>query len=464
MGARGLQQKNDFSTGSIPLTITRLALPMIGAQLVNATYNVVDRIYIGAIPGYGALPLTGVGLTYPLIALITAFANLCGMGGAPLMSIARGEGRNEHAERILGTAAALLLGLSAVLLVLGYLYMEPLLWMFGASESTIGYATDYFSIYLVGTPFVLLTLGLNPFVTSQGFARTGMMTILIGAVANILLDPLFIFVFNMGVRGAAIATVISQFLCVPWLLSFLHGKRAIIRLKPKYIRFAPAIVKRILALGVSNFTMGVTESAVSIVNNSTLQTSGSLAFPGGGDVYVGIMTVISTLRQLTMLGLNGLSNGASPVMSFNYGAKRYDRVRKSVKFFLLVCLIYAVACWAILMLFPEALIRIFNADPQLIEYGVPATRIYFCAFFAMFMQMVGQTSFVALGKARQATFFSLLRKAFIVVPLALLLPRLTNLGVFGVFIAEPISDLVGSSCCFATFMLTVYRRMGETKK
>ena len=438
MGARGLQQKNDFSTGSIPLTITRLALPMIGAQLVNATYNVVDRIYIGAIPGYGALPLTGVGLTYPLIALITAFANLCGMGGAPLMSIARGEGRNEHAERILGTAAALLLGLSAVLLVLGYLYMEPLLWMFGASESTIGYATDYFSIYLVGTPFVLLTLGLNPFVTSQGFARTGMMTILIGAVANILLDP--------------------------WLLSFLHGKRAIIRLKPKYIRFAPAIVKRILALGVSNFTMGVTESAVSIVNNSTLQTYGSLAFPGGGDVYVGIMTVISTLRQLTMLGLNGLSNGASPVMSFNYGAKRYDRVRKSVKFFLLVCLIYAVACWAILMLFPEALIRIFNADPQLIEYGVPATRIYFCAFFAMFMQMVGQTSFVALGKARQATFFSLLRKAFIVVPLALLLPRLTNLGVFGVFIAEPISDLVGSSCCFATFMLTVYRRMGETEK
>lgn len=227
----------------------------------------------------------------------------------------------------------------------------------------MGYATDYFSIYLVGTPFVLLTLGLNPFVTSQGFARTGMMTILIGAVANILLDPLFIFVFNMGVRGAAIATVISQFLCVPWLLSFLHGKRAIIRLKPKYIRFAPAIVKRILALGVSNFTMGVTESAVSIVNNSTLQTYGSLAFPGGGDVYVGIMTVISTLRQLTMLGLNGLSNGASPVMSFNYGAKRYDRVRKSVKFFLLVCLIYAVACWAILMLFPEALIRHFQCRP-----------------------------------------------------------------------------------------------------
>ncbi|MBE5765625.1 MAG: MATE family efflux transporter [Clostridiales bacterium] len=457
------EKKNDFSVGSIPGTIMRLAIPMIGAQLVNALYNVVDRIYIGKIPGEGALPLTGVGLTFPIISIVMAFANLCGMGGAPLMSIARGEGNLDRAEKILGNAAALLILFGIVIVCAGLYFMEPLLWLFGASESTIGYARDYLSIYLIGTPCVMMVLGMNPYITSQGFARTGMLTVMIGAVINIVLDPLFIFVFNMGVKGAALATIISQMLCVPWVLKFLCGKKAIVKLRPRNMRIQWDITGKILSLGVSNFTMGLTESAVTITCNSTLQQYGSMAFAGGGDVYVGVMTVISTLRQLTMLTLNGLANGASPVISYNYGAKCYDRTKKSILFLSICCLVYATTAWAILMAIPGVLIRVFNDDPLLVEYGIPAVRMYFCAFCVLFMQMAGQTSFVALGKSRQAIFFSLLRKTFIVVPLVLIIPRITNLGAFGVFVAEPISDVVGSIACFTTFMLTVYRRMGKAE-
>ncbi len=440
--------QNDFSQGSVRPLIVRLAIPTILAEMVNALYNIVDRMYIGRIPGEGHLALAGLTLSSPILTIVSAFALLFGMGGAPLCSIARGERRERYAERILGNSFTMLVLTGAVLTAAGLVAKRPLLELFGASKNTIGYADAYLEVYLLGTLFVMISMGLTPFINAQGFTRVGMLSVALGAFLNVALDPVFIFAFGMGVRGAALATILSQAASAAWVLWFLLGKRAILRLKREHLRPDPAIIWRILVLGISNFTMRVTECAVQIVCNKVLS--------GYGDLYVTAMGVIGSIRQMLMLLLSGFVQGFQPVVGFNYGARLYARVRECIKFTTLVCFVFASASCLMVMLIPGPLIRIFNDSPVLLKIGIPAVRIYFCGFGFLFMQMAGQQSFVALGKSRQAVFFSLLRKAFIVLPLTVILPRF--LGVNGVFWAEMVSDIAGSTACFATFMLTVYRR------
>ena len=421
---------------------------MILAQLLNLLYNVVDRIYIGRIPEVGTTALTGVGLCFPIISLITAFTYLYGNGGAPLCSMERGKGNDEEAEHLMGNAFTLLIGTGIVLTIIGLIFYKPILYLFGASDDTFPYAGSYIRIYLLGTVFVMVSVGMNPFINSQGFGNTGMLTILIGAVLNILLDPLFIFGMHMGVRGAALATIISQFCSAIWVLRFLTGKKAILNLKKSAMRISWKRVGSIVSLGMSGFFMAFTNSLVQVVCNATLQT-------WGGDIYVGVMTVLNSVRDIFTMPVHGLTTGASPVMSFNYGEKAYDRVKKAIKFITVVCVIYTLAGWGILKLLPEFFIRIFNSDPGLLEKGVPALHIYFFGFCFMALQFTGQNVFVALGKAKKATFFSLFRKVVIVVPLTLLLPHVNGLGTDGVFWAEPVSNLVGGCACFFTMLATV---------
>ncbi|MBU9735468.1 MATE family efflux transporter [Diplocloster agilis] len=440
---------NDFSKGSVSGNILSLALPMTLAQLINVLYNVVDRIYIGHIPGESTVPLTGLGLALPIITIITAFANLFGMGGAPLCSIARGQRENKKAEQIMGNSFSMLLISGILLMILCLLFKKPLLYLFGASSATFPYADSYLTIYLLGTVFVMINLGMNSFINSQGFGKIGMMTVLLGAVANIILDPLFIFVFQMGVRGAAAATLISQMLSAVWVLKFLRGPKAILRLNREGMRLKAELLKNITGLGMSGFVMSVTNGSVQIICNATLQNF-------GGDLYVGVMTVINSVREIITMPVMGVTNGAQPVMGFNYGAEEYGRVRSAIKFTTAVCVIYTFAVWGLLLLAPRFFIHLFNSEPELLEAGVPAMKIYFFGIFMMSLQFAGQSVFVALGKSRQAVFFSLLRKAIIVIPLTLLLPMVGGLGTNGVFLAEPVSNFIGGTACFATMMITVW--------
>lgn len=440
---------NDFSKGSVSGNILSLALPMTLAQLINVLYNVVDRIYIGHIPGESTVPLTGLGLALPIITIITAFANLFGMGGAPLCSIARGQRENKKAEQIMGNSFSMLLISGILLMILCLLFKKPLLYLFGASSATFPYADSYLTIYLLGTVFVMISLGMNSFINSQGFGKIGMMTVLLGAVANIILDPLFIFVFQMGVRGAAAATLISQMLSAVWVLKFLRGPKAILRLNREGMRLKADLLKNITGLGMSGFVMSVTNGSVQIICNATLQNF-------GGDLYVGVMTVINSVREIITMPVMGVTNGAQPVMGFNYGAEEYGRVRSAIKFTTAVCVIYTFAVWGLLLLAPRFFIHLFNSEPELLEAGVPAMKIYFFGIFMMSLQFAGQSVFVALGKSRQAVFFSLLRKAIIVIPLTLLLPMVGSLGTNGVFLAEPVSNFIGGTACFVTMMITVW--------
>lgn len=451
-----MKRKNDFTKGSVPKSILSLALPMTLAQLINILYNIVDRMYIGRLPNASTLALTGIGVTFPIITIIMAFANLFGMGGAPLCSIARGRGDNEEAEKIMGNSFALLIISGISLTVLGLILKKPLLFLFGASDATFSYANDYISIYLLGTIFVMISLGMNSFINSQGFGRMGMMTILLGAIVNIVLDPIFIFVFNMGVKGAAFATIISQFLSSLWVLKFLTGKNTILKLKFKNFKIDLSILKRIVSLGLSTFIMALTNSTVQIICNITLQSY-------GGDLYVGIMTVINSIREIIMMPVSGITNGSQPVLGFNYGAKEYKRVRSGIKFMSIVCIVYTTLIWLTLRMFPEFFIRIFNSEPELIQKGIPSMNIYFFGFFAMSLQFAGQSTYVALGKSKQAVFFSLLRKIIIVVPLTLILPRMFNLGTTGVFLAEPISNFLGGTACYVTMLFTVWPSLKEEK-
>ncbi len=448
--------QTDFSTGNVYRNIMEVAVPMIIAQILNLLYNIVDRIYIGMIPEIGATALTGVGLCFPIITLITAFTYLFGNGGAPLCSMERGRGNREEAEMLMGNTFVMLIGTGVILTAIGLIFYRPILYAFGASDVTFSYAADYIRIYLLGTLFVMITLGMNPFINSQGFGNTGMLTILIGAVLNILLDPLFIFGMHMGVRGAALATIISQFCSAIWVLRFLTGKKAILNLKKSAMRISWKRVGSIVSLGMSGFFMAFTNSLVQVVCNATLQT-------WGGDIYVGVMTVLNSVRDIFTMPVHGLTTGASPVMSFNYGEKAYDRVKKAIKFITAVCVIYTLAGWGILKLLPEFFIRIFNSDPGLLEKGVPALHIYFFGFCFMALQFTGQSVFVALGKAKKATFFSLFRKVVIVVPLTLLLPHVNGLGTDGVFWAEPVSNLVGGCACFFTMLATVLPELNKRK-
>ena len=449
------QRQNDFSQGSIPRNIMSLAVPMTAAQLVNVLYSVVDRIYLGHLPDSDSLALTGLGVTMPIISILMGFANLCGTGGAPLCSISRGRGDDEEAERVMGNAFLLLLILGASATVFFLALKEPILYLFGASPDTFPYANGYMSIYLCGTLFVMISLGMNPFINAQGFGRVGMMTVMLGAVTNIALDPVLIFVFRMGVQGAALATVFSQALSAAWVLIFLTGKRAILRLRPKYLRLDGARTKKIVSLGLSGFFVNMTNSLVQVVCNATLQSY-------GGDLYVGVMTIINSLREVFVMPVHGLTNGFQPVAGYNYGAKQYSRVRQCIRFSTGVTVAYSALFWAAAMALPGPLIRIFQDAPDVLEAGIPALRIYFGLFIFMSLQIAAQGVFTGLGKSRQAVFFSLLRKAIVNAPLTVLLPWL-GMGTTGVFTAEAVSQLVGGLACFITMYCTVYRPLGRLK-
>lgn len=440
--------ENDFSQGSVRGNILRLAGPMTLAQLINLLYNIIDRMYIGHLPENATLALTGLGLTFPILMLVTAFSNLFGMGGAPLFSIARGRQEEDRAADIMGTTFTMLFLSGIALTVIGLLAKKPLLYLFGASDQTFPFADQYLSIYLLGSTFVMFSLGMNNFINAQGFARKGMLTVLIGAVLNILLDPLFIFVLHMGVQGAALATIISQFFSALWILRFLTGKEALIRLTRSSLKVHLSLLKEITALGTSGFVMSFTNSAVQIVCNASLQTY-------GGDIYVGVMTVINSIREVVSMPVQGITNASQPVLGYNYGAKEYRRVKEGIKFMSISCIAYTTVIWILLLLLPRPFIHIFNSSPQLLELGVPSMTIYFFGFFMMSFQFSGQSTFVALGRSKNAVFFSLFRKVIIVIPLTLLLPHIGGLGVNGVFLAEPISNFVGGTACFVTMLRTV---------
>ena len=443
---------NDFSHGPVWRRILAQSVPLMLAQLVQLLYNIVDRIYLGHMPGVGSAALTGVGLTFPVITLITAFTSLFATGGTPLFSISRGAGEEENARRIMGNVFSLLSVSSLILMALCLLFRRPIMFLFGASEASYIYADAYLRIYLLGTPLAMLSTGMNGFISAQGFPRIGMLTVIIGAILNLALDPLFIFALDMGVSGAALATVIAQGVSCFWVLRFLTGKRAPLRLEKRLLSLQTALVKKILSLGTAGFIMQGTNCLVQVACNSTLSSF-------GGDLYVGVMTVLSSVRSVLELPLSGLISGAQPVLGFNYGAKKYSRVRQGIRFMTLFGTGYNVCAWVFVLLFPAFLIRIFSADPQLISAGPQAMHTYFFGFFFMSFQFAGQSVFQALGFARYAIFFSLLRKAVIVFPLTLLLPRM-GLGVMGVFLAEPISNFIGGLACFTTMYFKVYRKLG----
>ena len=440
--------QNDFSQGKVWKIILDQAIPLTIAQAVQVLYNVVDRIYLGHLPGASSLALTGVGLIFPIVALVTAFCNLFATGGTPLCAMARGAGNRERAEKLMNNTFSMLLLMAAMMMAAGYLFRRPILYLFGASDETYVYANAYLEIYLLGTVFTMIATGMNGFINAQGFPRIGMLTTVLGAALNVILDPIFIFFFDLGVRGAAIATVISQGVSCLWVLRFLTGKKALLRLNVAYMRPEWDLLREITALGLPGFIMSGTNCLVEVACNATLKVY-------GGDLYVGVMTVINSVREIFSLPVSGLTHGAQPVISFNYGAKEYRRVRSGIVFVSVAGIIMTVACWILVLTHPAFLFSLFSNDQHLVQIGIHSMQVYFFGFFFMALQFAGQTTFVALGKSRQAVFFSLLRKAFIVFPLTVLLPRFWNLGVEGVFLAEPVSNLIGGVACFATMIATV---------
>ncbi|MCD8054526.1 MAG: MATE family efflux transporter [Lachnospiraceae bacterium] len=450
--SKGTNTQQDFSTGRMWQRIAAQAVPLTIAQLVQLLYNIVDRIYIGHLPEVGSLALTGVGITFPITTLILAFANLFGTGGAPLFSIARGAKEEEKAREIMGNVFTMILLTSVVLMVLCYAVRVPLLYLFGASDATILYAESYLGIYLFGILFSMIVTGMNGFISALGFPRTAMWTTVIGAVLNLILDPIFIFGLSLDVRGAALATVISQCVSAVWVIRFLLTGSAGLSLRPSYMKPDRRIVRDVLGLGISGFMQQATNCLVQIVCNVTLQNY-------GGDLYVGVMTIINSVREIASLPVTGLSSGGQPVLGYNYGAKQPQRVKEGIRFMAVTGVLYTALMWLVIELFPAAFIRIFTSDAQTIEAGIRAARIYFFGFVFMSLQFIGQSTFVGLGKAKRAVFFSILRKVVIVLPLTLLLPRLVGLGTDGVFMAEPVSNLLGGLACFITMYLTLYRKL-----
>lgn len=452
MAEQAAVTKNDFSKGSVWGNIIAQAVPLTIAQLVQLLYNIVDRMYIGHMEGSSSLALTGIGLTFPIVMLVMAFTNLFGQGGAPLCSIARGAGDKERAEDIMGNSLTMLLMAGMALTMVGYVCKRPILYAFGASDVTYVYAEQYLNIYLAGTMFLMISVGMNHYINSQGFPKIGMLSVIIGAVTNIILDPIMIFGMDLGIRGAALATVISQFVSAVWVMKFLLGKKTLLKLSLKSMKLRPKLDKEIMGLGLTGFILQGTNGLVHVVCNATLSVY-------GGDLYVGINTVLGSVRDIFQLPIQGITVGCQPVLGFNYGAKEYGRVKEGIRFTALVGSFYTVVAWILIFLFPEFFIRIFNNDPELIRYGVTALHIYFFGFFMMAFQFCGQSVFTGLGKAKQAVFFSIFRKVIIVVPLTILLPQMGELGVHGVFLAEPISNAIGGLACFTTMYLTVYRKL-----
>lgn len=444
---------NDFSKGKIWQNIVSQAIPLTLAQLVQLLYNIVDRVYIGHLPGASSMALTGIGLTFPVTVLIAAFTSLFSSGGTPLFSIARGSGNNERAAKIMNNVFVMLIGCSVVLFIILYLFRRPILYLFGASDASYVYADAYLKIYLFGTAFSMLSTGMNGFINAQGFPTKGMLTTIIGAGLNLILDPIFIFVFHMGVGGAALATVISQFVSAIWVLHFLSGPKVFIRLQTAYMPIDWKLIRSIAALGASGFVMQANNCLVQVACNATLQT-------WGGDLYVGVMTVLNSVREVLSLAITGIGNGTQPVLGYNYGAKRYDRVKEGIRFSSILGISYTALVWLLILAVPHLLFLIFTSDPATIEAGIPALKLYFFGYVFMAFQFGGQSVFQSLGYAKRAIFFSILRKTIIVIPLTLLLPHL-GFGINGVFMAEPISNAIGGLACFITMWLTVYRKLGK---
>ena len=447
-----------LATDPLGRLLMRLALPTVTAQLINMLYNIVDRIYIGHIPDHGAMALTGVGVCLPLIMIVSAFAALVGNGGAPRATIAMGQGDKEKAEVILGNCFALQILVSAVLTVILLLGDRTFLMAFGASDNTIEYAVAYMDIYAVGTLFVQMTLGMNAFITAQGFAKEGMLSVLIGAVANIILDPVFIFLLGMGVRGAALATILSQALSCFWVLGFLFGKRTYLRLRAATIRLSPAVLLPCVALGTATFIMQASESVISVAFNASL-------LQYGGDLAVGAMTILSSVMQFAMLPLNGLGQGAQPIISYNYGAGKRDRVKKAYFLLLRVSLFYSCLLWALVELFPQAFAALFTSDAQLVAYTGNALRLYIAALFLFGIQMACQMTFTSLGKAKQSILVAVMRKFILLLPLIYLMPAIFREDqARAVYLAEPVADTLAVTFTAVLFFFTfrkVLRQMDE---
>ena len=437
---------NDLSNKPVGRLLFQLALPAIAAQIINVLYNVVDRMYIGHIQDIGAMALTGVGVTMPVIMAVSAFAYLISMGGSPRASIMMGKQDYDKAEEILGNCAMTLIIISITLTIILLLFSRPLLMIFGASENTIIYALRYLRIYSIGTIFVQLALGLNTFITAQGKAKTSMFTVLIGAITNIILDPVFIFVFHMDVRGAALATIISQAISCIWILSFMTSKRTILKLKFKNLRISPSVILPCLALGFSPFIMQFTESVLFVSFNTSL-------LKYGGDLAVGAMTILSSIMQFSFLPIMGLTQGAQPIISYNYGANNLDRVKNTFKILLISCVSFSTLMWVISEFFPYLFVRIFTSDEELINYSIWALRIYMASSLIFGAQTACQQTFVALGNAKISAFLAILRKVILLIPLIFILPIFLEDKVFAVLLAEPIADFL--AVCTTVTMFTI---------
>lgn len=440
----------DFGTGSVLGHIVRLSLPLMLAQFVQLAYNLVDRIYIGHLPGESSLALTGLGLTFPVITLTAAFTSLFSTGGIPLFSIARGACQNEKARYDLGNTFSLLCLSSVVLMIICYVFLKPILFAMGASAGTWPYARDYLLIYLAGTPFSMLAAGMNGFLAAQGFPKTGMFTTMIGAGINMVLDPILIYGFGMNIAGAAIATIISQIISCIWVLAFLFSSKPELRLERKYMKLSWPRVRSITALGTTGFTVQASNFAVQAVSNSQLLLYGQ-------DLYVGIMTVLSSVREIAVLPVTGITSGAQPIIGFNYGAGKYERIWSCIRYVSISTIAYTLIIWLLIFLFPGPILGLFTPDQALIQAGIPALQVYFFGYVFQALQFAGQTVFQGLGKAGYSIFFSVFRKIIIVVPLTLLLPYW--MGVYGVLAAEPISNVVGGTFCYVTMLVTMKKML-----
>lgn len=447
-------QTEELGTCSVGKLLFKLAVPAIAAQIINLLYNLVDRMYIGHIAEVGKLALTGVGVCLPLIMLISAFAALVSMGAAPRASIFLGKGEKDNAEKTLGNSFSLLVIISIILTLIFFFFAEDLLLIFGASENTIEYATSYMEIYSIGTIFVQLTLGLNAFISAQGFAKVSMMTVLIGAIFNIVLDPILIFGFNMGVSGAALATIISQALSMLWILKFLTGKKTTLKIKRKNLSLSKNIVLPSIALGLAPFIMQATESLIAVCFNSSL-------LKYGGDIAVGAMTILTSVMQFSMLPLNGLTQGGQPILSYNYGAKNPERVKKAFKILIISCVTYSMILWALAMITPKSFVLIFNNDPELLDFTSNALRIYMALSGIFGIQIACQQSFIALGNAKTSLFLALLRKIILLIPLIYIMPIFISDKTTAVFMAEPVADFIAVSTTAILFYIQFKKAMNE---
>lgn len=449
-------RSKDFTEGSVAGLILKQALPLMLSGFVQLLYNIVDRIYIGHISGEGKDALTGLGLTFPVVSIVLAFTMLFGQGGSPVFSIASGAGNKEKAKRVLGNSFTLLTAGSLILTAVILVFMKPVLYTLGANSLTYPYARAYLKIYMIGTFSTMLANGLNYYISAQGFPVTSMITTLSGAILNIILDPVFIYGLNLGISGAAAATVISQTVSLIWVIAFLTGKKPIYRLDPHYMRPKLIICVEICSVGFTGFIMQFTNSLNQTVCNRTLIKYGS-------NEYVGIMTIVSSVRDIMSVIVHSITNGAAPVMGFNYGAGRPERVRQGIRTSFLFAFAYTAVAWLLIIIFPGFFIKMFTDDTALVEAAVPALHLYFLAYIFMAFQFSGQSTFMSLGKSGRAVFFSVFRKVILVIPLTILLPRFTDPSVNGVFMAEPVSNVVGGLASFITMYLTVYRKLGSDK-